>query len=292
MERIFAVVALVLGMATFSLFVSIVTDMMFIVRRSRQNQVELRRRVQRFFERYDVSLDLVVSAKKHLEERGRGQDDWLEDRELLKVLPLQLQKAIFMEARISSVGKHYFFYWIKVSHITAMRDLCHTAFTSMLRLAGESVFQVGDACQQMFFVESGELKYIRPFLARSPAVMSCDTPPLRDSGGSNVEKLFGERLTRCHWVGEPALWIRGWQNRGDLIAGADCSMLSLESGTLAQVIHVYPMTHFEVCLYAKLFLQHLQSMPWGLISDTWRMDSWEPSRSRHEASSQHTTSED
>ena len=286
-ERLFAVAILILGMLTFSMFVSLITDMMFTVRRSRQRYIEVLERIHNFFQRHGISPDLLVGTKKFLDEKGKWQEDWIEDRTLLGPIPIQLQKILLAAARFASVGQYLCFVWLNSLHTAALRDLCHSVLNSFRCLVDEFVFETCGACHRRCFVERGVLAYtvstngqrqdlfeskdaLPEGLGLTPSAkrrmtkgngfrFSKSTLPAasRPSGsGSNVEKL----TKRC-WVSEPALWIQGWQTRGNLWAVADSTLIAVESDHFAQVVRVYPMTHFEVCLYARWFLDELLAAP-------------------------------
>jgi len=277
-ERIVALISLILGMLIFSFFVSVSTDIIIAVRHSRKKMIETMEAIHRFFDRHTVSPNLVVGVKRYLARNE--QYDWVEDRELLKPLPLQLRKAVLTEARAASVEKHPFFLWMGSIHTTAFRDVCHMGFTSSLNFSGEAVFEMSDAIENMFFVESGTLKYTlmefnHSLRAPSIRVHSSIVGTPRDTITNG--RFGAEKLTKRDWICEPALWIQGWQTRGRLLALTNSIMISLDVAHFAQVLRAYAMTHYEACLYARVVMRELHERPKAEISDTWKL-TWTGSR--------------
>merc|ERR1711860_385035 len=91
----------------------------------------------------------------------------------------------------------------------------------------------------------------------------------------------GRRVNKRDWVCEPALWVRGWQNKGDLAAISNCSLLCLETTSFANVIKCFPCVHFDVALYAHWALQQLFQCRPEDMSDLWMIDLNVQDDSRH-----------
>ena len=84
----------------------------------------------------------------------------MDEKDLLQSLPLLLQKLIFTEVRSSIVERHCLFSWLKNMHSIVFRDACYSSLSFMETSAGHSIFSSGEACQDMFFVQSGTCRYV------------------------------------------------------------------------------------------------------------------------------------
>merc|ERR1712137_778047 len=214
-ERMFAVIVLVAGMLTFSVFVSLVTDMIFQVRQQRKRYNAQRQRLRAYFLRHKVSTELMMGVKRYLECNTGQESQFLEDRELLQALPVSWQKSVLVEARTPTIDCHAVFAWIKDSHAAAYREVCHSGFITMQVLAGSGLFSAWDLCTSMYFVEHGTLRYLIGRGSQSAGS--------RLSSGRSSQVLrqisrmhAGVKLIKKQWICELAIWVQDWQTRGDL----------------------------------------------------------------------------
>merc|ERR1719210_1661472 len=81
----------------------------------------------------------------------------------------------------------------------------------------------------------------------------------------------GVRLSKKMWICEPALWIKGWQNRGNFLGVSDSSLLVLESQRFSKITGRFPNVHSDLAMYASYVLQKLQDVVQP-VTDLWRPD--------------------
>lgn len=260
-ERIFAVIVLILGMMTFSVFVSLLTNIIFQMRQAHMQKNEQQSRLRSYFSRHIVSTQVMLSVKTHLQLQKDVGNAGQDEQELLRVLPEQLGRSMLFEVRQVTVGGHWLFSWMIVSHCTAARDLFYAAFVNLPSIRGHSIFECMNACTQMYFIESGMLRYI----------------PLKGDGRLQQERIrkasvgpnsrFTKRLSRSNvgtelsarsWVCEPALFVQAWQTRGELITISNSVLLCLEGSRFARSIGNYPALHLDVAVYARWVLRKIQ----------------------------------
>lgn len=270
-ERIYAVNVLFSGMIISSVFVSVITDMILQLRQARKRRNEQKQRLRGYFLRHKISAELMVGVKRYFEFHTEVEREWVEDTELLQALPVQLQKSIHLEARAPTVEGHRLFAWMSLEQPTAFRDACHAGFVTSHTHAGHCLFSYADACHQMWFVDSGMLRYIK----KQEGPRATGIRPLHSVRTSHmireVSRLrVGTEVVKKDWICEPALWVQDWQNRGDLLAISDSSLLALETTRFAKVVSTFPAAWFEVALYVRWALREVQNMAnLEIMGDLW-----------------------
>jgi len=267
-ERLFAIIVLVAGMLTSSVLVSVTTNMIFQVRQAHWKHHDQSQRLRAYFLRHDIPSTLMLAAKRYVQHSTCGRKEWIDETALLQPLPALLRKIVLMEARSPIVEHHCLFAWLKLTHHIVFRDLCHSAFEVMHVPAGHTVFFYGDACQHMFFVDSGTSRYLKN---------QRDSMTGREWVGPEsliVRQVsvmpVGTRIDRKCWICEPALWAKGWQNKGSMLAVSDCVFLCADTNQLAAVVCRFPSVHLDVVLYVRWAI-NLMSLA-ADVTDLWRVD--------------------
>merc|ERR1719220_2555610 len=126
-ERLFAVIVLIIGMLTFSVFVSVVTNILFQIRQAHRKANDQQARLRNYFTRHKASMQLMLSVKEHFAlDTGFGKD-CDEDQELMQALPEQLARSLIFEVRQPTIGRHWLFKWMLDMHVVAFRDICYSA---------------------------------------------------------------------------------------------------------------------------------------------------------------------
>lgn len=280
-ERIFAVVLLFIGMLTSSAFVSVVTNMIFQTRQARRKLNEQQARLRAYFSKHTVSPELMFSVKRHLQVDMDTSKDSQADQELTNAIPEQLGKTLMVQVRSATIAKYWIFKWISNEHHSAFREICYSLFTTMHGLIGHSIFERNVACSQMYFVESGTLRYINSHLDLDKEQAEKITRShIRSSVGPNSRFLSnisqtgcGTEVSKTCWVCEPALWVQGWQTCGELIATVASILLRIEGSCFAEVLKCYPSLHLDVALYARWVLGKLkEDAENDYMSDLWKPD--------------------
>lgn len=264
-ERLFAVVVLIIGMLTFSIFLSVITNILFSIRQVRRQVNEQQSRLRSYFTRHKVSMQMMLCVKAHFRLDKDFGKACLEDKELLQALPEQLARSLVFEVHQPIIGKHWLFKWLRDMHCTALRDICYCAFTAVPALKGLTIFEHMDACTQMLFVDSGMLRYI--------VVMQQQKQKQRTSVSPNgllKRSDAGIEICASQWICEPALWVKAWHSRGKLLAMANSVLLCLEGSRFAQVLTCYPSVHFDVMMYARWALQEFKDYEHEQMLDLWK----------------------
>merc|ERR1719330_429753 len=98
------------------------------------------------------------------------------------------------------------------------------------------------------------------------ATSSCSNVLLRQISDFNV----GTRFLRKSCLCELALWVQGWQTRGDLVSFSDSRLLTIDPLSLSKVLIKFPTVLFEVCMYVRGILLEVTSKDATTITDQWR----------------------
>lgn len=266
-ERTFAVLALVIGMLTFSMFMTAVMGMVVHMKKAHKKQAEYTQKLRQYFLHYKISVGLMLSVKRYLEDNRVWQQDEEGDNKklLLRPLPMQLQKHLMAEIHSPAVQEHCIFSWLQRRHVTAFRDITHGVFGVMEVQSRHGIFDFGDACHCMLFLESGHCRYVR----------GQHTSDWVDPGSREMKQIVGQRgilVGMKSAICELALWIRGWQNKGSLFSITHCSLLNIETSSLAAVVSHFPTVHFDMSLYARCVLQKIELQDSEDFSDLWTFD--------------------
>jgi len=275
-ERVFAVVVLVHGMMIFSTFVGVTTDMMLQVRLAFKQKTRLREKMQEYFLRHNVSTEVTILVKRYM-ENNIEQEGWEEDSKVLQFLPLTLQRSVLLEVRAPTVAGHPLFAWLSDENAPALRDICQTAMSTVRVYGEQAVFNQGDVCRQMYFVEAGELRYFASEATDNPGGGggrgSCHR---RASIGRDlIFRRRGKLLTRQQWISEPALWLQNWRNVGDFIACVRGTLITVESIGLTKAAAAFPSVHCHLAFYAHSAVRHMRFLAFQDLESK-ITDLWEP----------------
>lgn len=258
-ERVFAISTQVAGLLVLSIFVSATTNIILQERQSRRRLYERMENLRMYFLHHQVSSQYVLSAKSYLQSKSDDQD-FMDDLLVLQGLPDSLRKDIMFEARAPTVERHCLFLWLKEQHGPAFRTLCHSGFCSLRSMAGAVVFETGDAWEKLVFVEDGHLRYIEGALDRE----------VRPSLAEISQKKVGIRAPKNSWLCELALWVQGWQCKGDFVSVTNSFSLSLDSSTFAQDLNNFPTARLDVVMYVRGLLQEIVDSDPTALTDLWK----------------------
>jgi len=276
-ERVYAICMLLVGMLGFSCVVSSITSTIVHTRQCHRQRVDFNQKLRTYFLRHQFEPEVVIAVKGYLETNmAWGQETILNEAEILSPLPLQMQKSLQLQARGPTICKHWLFRSLVRQNVTELRDITYQAFTLRYSRAWHSIFFMGDACKEMFFVETGTCKYV---IACGGCVEDSRGFTAVDDLGAGEDSVrtklqrWGKLLSKTEWICEPALWIKAWQNTGSLFSVDSSALLCVDSDGLSSVLVKFPLVHFDFALYARWVLQALQ---------TWEdrvMDDWAPRES-------------
>jgi hypothetical protein len=236
-----------------AVFISSITATMMELSAAANSSKNNDRLLREYMGSHSISAKLVISIKRHTQELQSLQDAQSKEKEVMKLLPQQLAGDLLDEVRSPVVQRNGFFSNLKNNYPRALRNLCHQAMHAVPVHRWEVVFELGDACNRMLFVDRGELLYELGQEAWTP-----NSPTSHESQSSDL-------LHRCSWVSEPALWLE-WRNQGKLSGGCHSSVLAIDHQSFSSVIREYRDAYLMAIAFAKQFLSEILALD-ELLSD-------------------------
>lgn len=248
MERVFAIVVLILGFVMFSSLISSITNTMTKHREGKMRQLRQRENLLKYLSDNKVSLSLgnqVIIALKH-QDFSLNQNLHESDIGVLKRLPEFLRKDLHHEVYSKFLVQHPFYYHLDELYEDALISLCHTAMSEVAALDGQEVFAFGEKGNRMLFVRAGKFDYHH---------------------GTHYQKqphILQEKDYLC----EGALWME-WEHRGRLVGHMDGELVMLDSTRFQVIIRRSPLL-INCRTYAREFrLEMLKCADSKCISDLW-----------------------
>eukprot|EP00927_Polykrikos_kofoidii_P079510 TRINITY_DN7628_c0_g1_i2.p1 TRINITY_DN7628_c0_g1~~TRINITY_DN7628_c0_g1_i2.p1 ORF type:complete len:349 (-),score=66.54 TRINITY_DN7628_c0_g1_i2:42-1088(-) len=223
---------------------------------------------ERFRLRHNLSWRSIFFAKEYIRNRQVVVTDKEEEEIVLEMLPPQMKTDFLYEIRGRVIYMHPLFATFHRISKAGFRSICGQATKVIRCLAKEIVFEKGDSCQQMLFVEDGELCYCtRSTIKRLMNKFAADMPKtseaslsitrMRQGQRSEVSDMFlknaasmGDEVSRGMWLSELALWV-DWKTRGELFCVTNSKLIAVDLEEFFCVTSNYHELFIEAVSYAK-----------------------------------------
>eukprot|EP00931_Biecheleriopsis_adriatica_P030515 TRINITY_DN17998_c0_g1_i1.p1 TRINITY_DN17998_c0_g1~~TRINITY_DN17998_c0_g1_i1.p1 ORF type:complete len:764 (-),score=139.82 TRINITY_DN17998_c0_g1_i1:116-2407(-) len=246
-ERAFAVVVVVFAMIVFSSFISSITTAMNQLRNLNSENAKSLLIFQRYLRHHKISTPLVVRMRRHLERKLLRVKGSVEEKdvELINQLSLPLLMDLHLEIFRPALSEHPFFPLYEEENSMSMRKLCHCGISEFSVSAGDTIFACGEVASKMIFVKSGILKYFR--------------------GEDDSDSHF---LKRNDWAAEACLWTK-WRHLGNASSAVSSTLTSVDASKFLEIVACAGfLGRFNPACYARLFVEHLNSMDDDDLTDT------------------------
>jgi len=254
-ERIYSIVVLWFAMVAFSSFLGTITATMTQMRNLHSQSSQQEHVLRRYFKEHEVSTHLSQMIWKHLKMtqfqfRTRSDSKRKAELEVLKMIPLNLKKDLHQELYQPYVVHLPFLFRLSSFCDGQLADICDLCCSDAAFHLEDEVFHEGDEAKQMYFVASGNFKYIHH-------LEHVDDPK------------SGRKLEPSNWVSEPAIWVK-WVYCGRLCALTSAEVIELKVEPLQRLIIDSSGTILLFAKsYAMRFLQHMaEARSWD--TDVWR----------------------
>jgi len=273
LETAFATCAVILALVFVSWFVARMTNAIMNLQSLHHGRTVDMRMLMDFLNVCGVSAPLSWRVRLYVEKVIFQQEEERKGFEpsvrFLSHLPDHLMKDLHHEVRKRYLEGHDFFSELSANHPLVVRSICHEAFQQLVMDRGEVVFNKGDECNRMIFIEFGMLDYAQgtnPIPEDTPhSVMAPTLPPSPVSswscaGGSSISlKLVDSWASRKHlkrtsWISEVALWAI-WANSGTSEAFVSTVILALDAHDFAILVKFSKNAFLEAVSYATAFVQ-------------------------------------
>eukprot|EP00930_Biecheleria_cincta_P024766 TRINITY_DN17691_c0_g2_i1.p1 TRINITY_DN17691_c0_g2~~TRINITY_DN17691_c0_g2_i1.p1 ORF type:complete len:742 (+),score=140.75 TRINITY_DN17691_c0_g2_i1:64-2289(+) len=212
LERMYAVVVLVLGMIAFSSIVSSITSAMNSLKSIGAQYHRQRWLLKRFLREQRISRTLTGQIMNYADKVLKPQETKVAEHqvELLKSFPSSLYMDLVLELHDQDLEVHPFFRAVHKQSKPVFRDICNTALKKVILLANDVMFFPGQLAHSMYFVVKGKLNY----------------------------RMLGEverKVCPQEWFCEAALWTN-WVHQGVMKAAENTEMIELNSERFQEAV--------------------------------------------------------
>lgn len=233
-ERIFTVLTIILGLISFSSFVSNITSSMTQLRNLNSEKHKLQSSLRTYFSQNEVPpevskaiYDWIGSHRKMHRLRVHEQDI-----DLLAEMPERLRSKLREAVYGPVMCRHPFLQEFSEVDQKGFDRLCHQALQEMRISTEHTVFMKKDKAVGMYFVTGGDLDYWKSALQEPVPVSTGD------------------------WLSEIALWVQ-WRHCGTLSAKCASDVFILDADIFRSVISgCSRITKRLVRSYAAAFVRH------------------------------------
>merc|ERR1712217_1017784 len=239
LERMFTgLVAVTLAVVFVAIFVGSVTTNMMELQTMTQEQGDVRKLVSKYFEHTHISRTLIANVKRHLTESSAFEKEQEKEAKILSFLPQKLHDELLFEMHTPVLQRHALMGDLISAFPRVGRHLCASILQiPTLARCGEEVFEKGDPCNRMLFVDRGSLWYSQADTEQDPEA---------------------ELIVRAQWLSEPAVWMM-WENQGRLLAETHSCLLALDGVTFAQELLAFKEVYALAVVYGRDVLKDTRS---------------------------------
>jgi len=243
-EKLYTCMCAVFTLLIMSLFVSAITAKMMQLQGLVDGQLKDVRLMGSYLARHKVSWTVAYFAREHVKNLNTLKNSLEDESSIILQLPKQLQRKLLFETRSPTLLKHPLFKHIN-ERSDGMQLVCSCAITLAPARAAEVIFEKGDDCNCMFFIQHGHLMYSARQDLKQQLLQWAGTatqnqsvwqlqPWLGNSASLKVH-LTGHEVVAGTWLAEAALWLQ-WRNRGELVATSDSHVMKLSSRQFADIV--------------------------------------------------------
>jgi len=262
-ERLYVIAVIIFALVVFSSFVSSITAAMTHLRKIKEKQTKMQEDLRKFIIDNNISpetsLQVHLFARRHITKHKRVLET---DLTFLKYMPENLRIQLHREVYLPATIKHPLFLRASLVDANGMEKVCHTAMAERSLLAGEELFNYGDACQKMYFSMAGGLEYYHH---------------TRD--GDEVSVIQGS-ATDPPRISEVVLWAP-WEHRGRLVASTSSYLITIISSKFRTVCKSRVTMKGPIGIYARKYCAGLLNY-YG--SQEWILDLWDDPQALDEIS--------
>lgn len=219
LERVFALVIILLAIGVFSSFIASISSTLNMLRASRVENSKHYSKLFQFFNERNLSVNLYGKVKKLLRNEHLVVRVQEAEVALIEKIPERLKIQLHMEMYMPTLLS------MKIWPKTKMLDVeyfyskvCHLAISEGLAKPGQDVFMPGTDCKDAYLLESGDMFYL-PRQGQSFA---------KERGPEGVTLSNEHLCVVCLWA--------EWHHRGRLSSGQNMSyFIKVNCETFGQV---------------------------------------------------------
>jgi hypothetical protein len=259
------VVATLFAVVFMALFISTITTTMMELSNAASSKFSAQREVKEFVHLHKISTRLGLAIRRHVKEAMNMEDAQQQENRITGLLPRSLGNDLMYEVRTPLLNRNSFFHGFNREYPRIMRMVCFSAIQFMPVARWEVVFEKGDICSRMLFVDAGVMIYLS-----GPELENSEDEP---NAMVEVADGIGDVLRKGMFISEPALWCE-WQNQGRLAATRHCTLLSVDADKFADQICKHKDAQAWSVMYAKHLVQELREL--ATLSDLVKLEESSP----------------
>lgn len=282
-ERLFTcVIGIILAVILQALFVSTITKTMIGLSDLVSEQTRRRRLVNDYLQVHPLPPTLRSQVKRCLFEYQDSGGLTEKEEAVLSVLPSFLQTSVLYEVRAPVIVKNAFFFTLSYESPWSMRLVCHEVMSLVAVAKSEVLFDKGDACTRILFMDQMTATYGNPDVVGAAAEYQMESSKSNESAVPNSSTVLGSDVASSRistttsvyefsrsvekdfctiaagdWVSEPSLWTI-WTNQGRLVADAHGVMLGACVDDLVSALTKHRDAFAMAAMYAEKFVEHLR----------------------------------
>jgi len=280
-ERVYAIGALLIGMVTFSSFVSSITSTISQIRNFHAERTKEEHNLRVFMNDNQVESQLASRVWAFVRAGASTKRQRIAESKvaLLKEIPELLLMELHAEMYAPQMSAHPMLQWLASSHMHALYMICHLTASMRSLQPRQEVFVRDHLAKAMVFVSEGQMRLTRSRLARMEGLRAATRGPDEKvnrvtaftssfalhitSGGAASQDTArttsntsngSDLLHPGQWVSEGCLWIHDWVHQRSLVAVDQGAVCEVDAEMFAKVTRGIP----ELELYAKGFRSALQ----------------------------------
>jgi len=281
-ERLFSVIMLPILLVFTAFFIAYTTMMLQQSTEVMRSLAGKRATLRIVARHYDLPEDMCTRIKRFIEAEKSIRELRQRENQLLKELSPDLQLDLKMQFYGGMLAHQAFMKFLMSRNAHFVRHLCSVIKVQDF-MAGELIFQPGDACTVARFVSAGSLQYVHD--------CHLDSPDYRRMGKTNNFFMSDSRqaiqlqsaelnvhaleLGPNQCISEPVLWTL-WEHCGELASLTVGSCALLESNSFEEVVKLYPMVMWLAVLYSRQFIIYLNKNLMSDIVEPPDVKTWEP----------------
>ncbi|CAE8589616.1 unnamed protein product [Polarella glacialis] len=251
-ERIYASVAIIVGLVAFSAFLSSVIGSMAHLRQLRSHQRAQETTLRKFLTEQNCPPQLTMRIWRIVGRMASQRKQYTDRKDVaaLAIIPENLMMELNAQIYYPVLSVHPLFRQLGSEHDKVFEKLCHLAVSDVLLSTEQDLFNPRTRAEYVYFVARGELLYQRGSI----------------EDGKDSEFV----AKRGTWLSEAAIWMP-WEHNGRAVAVESSSVVAIAVDKFQSVMRTEYGAWPGACKYAKLFVQHANALR---ISDQEFTDIW------------------
>lgn len=285
MERLFAVLVVLMGMLFFSGFLGALGSMVNQMKSITATRVQDRLRLLRFIRSKHISHKLGQRMLTFFDLDGGRRDRILIEGDIpvLKQLPESLRFCVHREMYLYLVKNNPILAAFVHLDLGCFWNLCHEAMSDHRYMAQQEVFLDGAASAAAYVVVSGCLAYTEysrrgggdirrqstPCSIPSPcASASTNSTPVHSSATlhGHLAPLQVTMVDTQAWLAEAALWMK-WNHRGTLVASTAVNLVKMDCDVARRVFVAHGNPLLSCMRFAAFFFAMNVEDDFGRVTD-------------------------